>query len=90
MAENEANSVATEELERRKALKPVPDNIYAMLNECQKLALSRFESFGWSVRFVRRFNLGKPLIIVGDPSGKNYAVLDEDGNLDRTTKLKIR
>jgi hypothetical protein len=90
MDSNEAASRATEERERRKGVKPVPDHIYATLNEVQRLTLSRLESFGYSIRFVRRFNVGKPLVIVGDASGKSYAILDEDGNLDKSTPLTIR
>lgn len=89
MTTNEANSPA-EIVEYRIGMKPIPDNINAMLNECQRLTISRLESFGWTIKFVRRFPLETPIVVLSDPSGKNVAILDEDGNLDKTTPLRMR
>jgi hypothetical protein len=76
--------------ERRVGKKPIPDDIGANLTDWQKQAIGRLESFGWSIRFIRRPLFEEPLVIVCDPSGKDFAVLTDDGRLDRKTDLTIR
>ncbi|MEJ2575983.1 MAG: hypothetical protein P8106_04670 [Gammaproteobacteria bacterium] len=68
----------------------MPDDLAARLNELQRLALRRLEAFGWRVRFVRRPAGEPPTVVVGDPTGRDRAVLTEQGQLDRHIKLKVR
>jgi hypothetical protein len=76
--------------ERRQGQKAVPDDVFTRMTELQRLALARLESFGWSIRLVRRPLFEDPVIVVSDPTGKDVAVLDEEGQLDRNTRLTIR
>ena len=76
--------------ERRQGQKAVPDDVISRLTELQRLSLARLESFGWSIKLVRRPLFGDLVIVVSDPTGKDVAVLDEEGQLDRTTQLTIR
>jgi hypothetical protein len=76
--------------ERRVGQKPVPDDLLSRLNELQRLTIRRLEAFGWKIRFVRRPSFTEPVVVVTDPSGKDSAVVDEHGHLDRSTKLDMR
>jgi len=76
--------------ERRIGLDAIPKNIQSLLTELQLFALSRIEGFGWSLKFVRRPSIGDQVVVLVDPSGNQYAVLHEDGSLDRDMNLDIR
>ena len=76
--------------ERRLGKKAIPDDIEAKLTELQKLTIGRLSNFGWSIDFVRRPPFLAPTVVVRDPSGKDYAIVGEDGQLDRDTDLEIR
>lgn len=76
--------------ERRQGQKSVPDDVMSRLTELQRLTLARLESFGWSIKYVRRPLFNDQVVIVSDPTGKDFAVLDEEGRLDRSSRLKIR
>lgn len=76
--------------ERRQGKKAIPDDVLNRLTELQRLTLARLESFGWSIKLVRRPLFEDQVIIVSDPTGKDVAILDEEGQLDRSTQLTIR
>ncbi len=76
--------------ERRQGQKAVPDDIPARLTELQRLTLARLESFGWSIKLVRRPLFEDLVVVVSDPTGNNLAVLDENGQLDKAHELVIR
>lgn len=76
--------------ERRVGKKPIPDDTGSNLTDWQKQAIGRLESFGWSIRFIRRPLFEEPIVIVCDPSGKDFAILADDGRLDRETDLTVR
>jgi hypothetical protein len=60
------------------------------LTELQKLTIGRLSNFGWTLNFVRRPPFLDPIVVVRDPSGKDFAILTEDGQLDRDTDLRMR
>jgi len=76
--------------ERRVGEVAIPDDIRARLNELQHQTLSRVEGFGWSVGFVRRPLFQDQVVVLFDSSGKQYAILNEDGTIDRTSEIDIR
>ena len=76
--------------ERRQGRKPVPEDVVSRLTELQRLTLVRLESFGWAIRYVRRPLFNDQVVIVTDPTGKDVAILTEDGKLDRSSRLRIR
>jgi hypothetical protein len=81
----------TKKHEKRGQLKPIPDNLYSMLNREQLHTLKIIEKTGGSLGFVRRSPYNqKPVYVVFNIKGTQYAVLDEDGNLNRDTGIKIR
>jgi hypothetical protein len=76
--------------ERRVGEVAIPDDIRARLNELQHQTLSRVEGFGWSVGFVRRPLFQDQVVVLFDSSGKQYAILNEDGTIDRTSEIVVR
>lgn len=76
--------------ERRIGEVAVPDDIRSRLNELQNQTLARIEGFGWSVGFVRRPLFQDQVVVLFDPSGKQYAILNEDGTLDQVSEIDIR
>lgn len=76
--------------ERRIGEVAVPDDIRSRLNELQHQTLSRVEGFGWSVGFVRRPLFQDQVVVLFDAAGKEYAILNEDGSLDRKTDINVR
>ena len=76
--------------ERRIGEVAVPDDIRSRLNELQHQTLARIEGFGWSVGFVRRPLFQDQVVVLFDPSGKQYAILNEDGTLDQASEIVVR
>lgn len=76
--------------ERRIGEVAVPDDIRSRLNELQNQTLARIEGFGWSVGFVRRPLFQDQVVVLFDSSGKQYAILNEDGTLDQASEIDIR
>ncbi len=76
--------------ERRGGQVAIPDDIKSRLNEFQHQTLARLEGFGWSVAFVRRPLFQDQVIVLFDPAGRQHAILNEDGTIDKTTVTQIR
>ena len=76
--------------ERRIGVDGIPEDIKARMTEMQRHTLANLEGFGWSIKFVRRPLFQEQVIVLVDPSGEQYAVLTEDGDVDRDVTLTIR
>jgi hypothetical protein len=76
--------------ERRGGQVAIPDDIKSRLNEFQHQTLARLEGFGWSVAFVRRPLFQDQVIVLFDPAGRQHAILNDDGTIDKTTDVQIR
>jgi hypothetical protein len=76
--------------ERRHGVAAVPLGIEARFTELQRLALSRFSNFGWSLAFVRHSHGAGVTVVLRGPDNAGHAVLTEDGDLDRDTALSVR
>ena len=76
--------------ERRIGQVAIPPDFKSRLNELQHQTLARVEGFGWSVGFVRRPLFQDQVVVLFDSSGKQYAILDEDGTLDRNSEIVVR
>jgi len=68
----------------------VPADIRSQMTELQRHALANLEGFGWSMKFVRRPLFQEHIIVLVDPSGKQHAVLHDDGTIDRGLDFPIR
>lgn len=76
--------------DRRIGLEAIPKDLRDRMTELQRHALVGLEGFGWSVKFVRRPLFLDQVIVLVDPSGKEFAVLQEDGSVDRDADLETR
>lgn len=76
--------------EKRRGDYPVPDRGIEMLNEMQRLALFRIESFGWQLHFIRRPLFQEPVAVVIDNAGQKIGVLEEDGRINMDPDIRVR
>lgn len=76
--------------ERRIGVDAIPTDIKSQLTALQRHALASLEGFGWSMKFVRRPLFQDHVIVLVDPSGKQHAILHEDGSIDRDIDIAIR
>lgn len=76
--------------ERRSKVMPVPLDYQSMLNTEQKNALRNVENFGWELTFVRRPLFQDPMFIVFSPDHQQYAVLEDDGEINRHSDVVVR
>lgn len=77
-------------IERRGDPAGVPFGIESRLTVLQRLALSRFSNFGWSLAFIRQLQGDAMTVVVRGPDGAGHAILTEEGDLDRNTELTVR
>ncbi|HBE93096.1 MAG TPA: hypothetical protein DDW55_11440 [Gammaproteobacteria bacterium] len=78
------------EQERRGITEQLPDDVYGRLNTDQILALKLVEEYGWSMKFMRRPFDQEPTYVLFNNTTQQYAVLDEDGTINRESGIKIR
>jgi len=76
--------------ERRKGQVAIPDDMMSELTELQHQTLARLEGFGWAVGFVRRPLFQERVVVLFDPSGRQHAILNEDGSIDKTSDTPVR
>jgi len=78
------------EQEQRGKSMPLPNDVYGRLNTDQILALKLVEEYGWSMKFMRRPIDQEPTYVLFNNTTQQYAVLDEDGTINRESGIKIR
>lgn len=76
--------------EKRIGEKAIPENLQDLLSELQMLALRRMESFGWTLRFVRRPLFQEPIPVVFSADGETIGVLEEDGRVNMQPDIEVR
>ena len=65
--------------ERRLRMSPIPDDFFGLITHEQRIALNQKQQFGWFVKFVRR-PLFQPIeIVLSNPDGSEFLVLETDG-----------
>ena len=76
--------------ERRIGAAPIPDNIDLYLNTQQMEALQTMEYFGWQLAFIRRSDLNNIIPVIQHVQNKEFAVLDENGDIIRDPDIGLR
>ena len=76
--------------ERRKGIKPVPDNLEELLNEAQIRTLRDLEPFGWKLHIIRRplFQEVTPVLI--SKEADRLVVLEASGRGNEKAYLDMR
>jgi hypothetical protein len=75
---------------RRRGEDPLPANYAELLTEEQHTSLRKLESFGWSLRKIRRPKFEEMVVILAHSDGKSYAILTPEGDLDQKTPVHVR
>ena len=76
--------------DKRLSDKPVPDNINEYLNEAQSSELHHIESFGWTLKYIRRPLFQERVVVVMSPDGSSIGILEEDGRLNLESNIDTR
>ena len=57
---------------------PIPDDFFSLITNEQKIALNQKQQFGWFVKFVRR-PLFQPIeVVLSNPDGSEFLMLEKD------------
>lgn len=65
--------------ERRMRMAPIPDDFFSLITNEQKIALNQKQQFGWFTKFVRR-PLFQPIeVVLSNPDGSEFLLLENDG-----------
>jgi hypothetical protein len=65
--------------ERRMRMPPIPDDFFGLITNEQRIALNQKQQFGWFVKFVRR-PLFQPIeVVLSNPDGSEFLMLENDG-----------
>lgn len=65
--------------ERRMRMPAIPDDFLRLITHEQRIALNQKQQFGWFVKFVRR-PLFQPIeVVLTNPDGSEYLILEQDG-----------
>ena len=66
-------------VERRMRMPPIPDDFPSLITHEQRIALNQKQQFGWFVKFVRR-PLFQPMeVVLSNPDGSEFLLLETDG-----------
>ena len=76
--------------ERRKGVKPVPENLEELLNEAQLRTLRSIRNFGWQLHFIRRPLFQEIVPVLISREGDKFAVLEANGSINEQVDLDIR
>ena len=76
--------------DKRRGENAIPENCKELMTDDQIIALRNLESFGWSLKYVRRPKFAPIEVIVVSNDGKSFAILRDDGELDEETPVLSR
>ena len=76
--------------EKRSSDMPVPDNINDYLTDAQFAELHHIESFGWTLKYIRRPLFQERVVVVMNPDGSSIGILEEDGRLNIESNIDTR
>ena len=76
--------------DKRKGMKPVPDNVEELLNPAQVSALRAIEQFGWQLHFIRRPLFQEIVPVLINQEGNKLVILEADGSLNDKVELDLR
>ena len=76
--------------DKRSRDKPVPNDIINYLTDAQSAELHHIESFGWTLKYIRRPLFQERVVVVMNPDGSSTGVLEEDGKLNLESNVETR
>ena len=76
--------------EKRKGLKPVPDDPLVYLNESQLFTYHRMTASGWRIKFIRRPMYQSPVFVMTDSDETLLALIERNGFLNKQPDIPLR
>ncbi len=76
--------------EKRKGIKPLPDDPLIYLNEAQVYSCHRMQTNGWRIKFIRRPLFQSPVCLMTDPDEIMMAVIERDGFINKHPDVPLR
>ena len=76
--------------ERRKGMKPVPEDFEELLSEAQLRTLRSIGRFGWQLHFIRRPLFQELVPVLINTESDKCAVHEENGSINEQVNLDIR
>ena len=76
--------------DKRSREKPVPDDMNNYLTDAQSAELHHIESFGWTLKYIRRPLFQERVVVVMNPDGSSIGLLEEDGRLNLESNIDTR
>jgi len=77
-------------VDKRGTMESIPDGIKRLLSVDQVIALRQLESFGWRIQFIRRPLFQKIIVALTSYDGKEFGILEADGQLNMHPDIKLR
>ncbi|MEA1889523.1 MAG: hypothetical protein U9N50_07070 [Pseudomonadota bacterium] len=79
-----------EKKEKRKGVKPIPDDPLGYLNEAQLFTYRRMTASGWHIKFIRRPMYQNPVCVMTDSDETALALIEQNGFLNRHPDIPLR
>ena len=76
--------------EKRKGIKPVPDDPLGYLNEAQRFTYHRMKRSGWRIKFIRRPMYQNPVCVMTDSNDTMLAHIEQNGFLNKQPDIPLR
>ena len=76
--------------EKRKGIKPVPDDPLGYLNEAQIYTFRRVQQDGWYIKFLRRKPFQRPVCVLTNKSETMLAIIEANGFLNKEPGIQLR
>ena len=76
--------------EKRKGLKPIPDNPLGYLNAAQLFTYRRMTASGWRIKFIRRPMYQNSVFVMTDPDETMLALIERNGYLNEQPDIPLR
>jgi hypothetical protein len=81
---------AMEYKEKRKGIKPIPDDPLGYLNEAQLFTYHRMTAVGWRIKFIRRPMYQSPVCFMTDSGEAALALIEQNGFLNQQPDIPLR
>ncbi|MBT8147527.1 MAG: hypothetical protein KJN90_11790 [Gammaproteobacteria bacterium] len=81
---------ASNHREKRDKQSAIPEYSAQYLNKLQLASISKLETFGWQLFFIRRSDPAETVTVMHLPSSGETAVIEKDGTVNRSHGVVIR
>lgn len=76
--------------DKRNSDTPVPEDVNGFLTDAQSAELHHIESFGWTLKYIRRPLFQEKVVVVVSPDGGSIGILEDDGRLNLESDIDTR